>query len=127
MKSQGEVEYHPMIRDLPAWERPRERLLNHGVSALSNAELLAIVLRPGSRAESVLAMSIRLLAQFGGDPTHQNWEALRPLRLRSQGREEDWSDWLAYLIQSSDTGTFSCILFGGSPSEQSNYSRVVPG
>jgi len=68
MRSQGEVEYHPMIRDLPAWERPRERLLNHGVSALSNAELLAIVLRTGSRAESVLAMSTRLLAQFGGLP-----------------------------------------------------------
>jgi DNA repair protein RadC len=53
---------------LPAWERPRERLLNHGVSALSNAELLAIVLRSGSRAENVLALSTRLLAQFGGLP-----------------------------------------------------------
>jgi DNA repair protein RadC len=57
-----------MIRDLPAWERPRERLLSHGVAALSNAELLAIVLRTGSRAESVLAMATRLLAQFGGLP-----------------------------------------------------------
>jgi len=68
MKRQGVVEYHPMIRDLPAWERPRERLLSHGVAALSNAELLAIVLRTGSRAESVLAMATRLLAQFGGLP-----------------------------------------------------------
>ncbi len=62
------VEYQPMIRDLPAWERPRERLLNHGASALNSAELLAIVLRTGSKSESVLSMSTRLLARFGGLP-----------------------------------------------------------
>ncbi len=60
------VEYRPMIRDLPDDERPRERLQYYGAGALSNAELLAIILRVGVKNESVINMSQRLLAQFGG-------------------------------------------------------------
>ena len=55
-----------MIRDLPGGERPRERLRDSGPSALSNAELLAILLRTGTVAENVLDLSARLLAQFQG-------------------------------------------------------------
>ena len=51
-----------MIRDLPGGERPRERLRDRGPAYLSNAELLAILLRTGSAAESVLDMASRLLA-----------------------------------------------------------------
>jgi len=40
------------IRDWPAGERPREKLLAHGAQALSDAELLAIFLRTGSRAKA---------------------------------------------------------------------------
>ena len=40
-----------MIRDLPFEERPRERLLSEGATFLSNAELLAILLRTGSRGQ----------------------------------------------------------------------------
>jgi len=59
-------EYYVMIRDLPAAERPRERLRSYGPSYLSNAELLAIILRTGTPSESVLRLSARLLSQFGG-------------------------------------------------------------
>ncbi|MEE8518930.1 MAG: DNA repair protein RadC [Dehalococcoidia bacterium] len=55
-----------MIRDLPDGDRPRERLRDRGASSLSNAELLAILLRTGTRAESVLDLSTRLLARFQG-------------------------------------------------------------
>ena len=55
-----------MIRDLPASERPRERLGSYGSSYLGNAELLAIILRTGTPSEGVLSLSSRLLAQFGG-------------------------------------------------------------
>ncbi len=58
--------YQPLIRDLPPEERPRERLAEHGVGALSTAELLAITLRVGRPGESALAMATRLLASFGG-------------------------------------------------------------
>ncbi len=60
------VEYRPLIRELPAQERPRERLKKYGAASLSNSELLAIVLRTGAASESVLNLSARLLARFGG-------------------------------------------------------------
>jgi DNA repair protein RadC len=62
----GVVEYQPLIRELPAQERPRERLKRYGAASLSNAELLAIILRTGAASESVLNVSARLLARFGG-------------------------------------------------------------
>jgi DNA repair protein RadC len=58
--------YRLMIRDLPGGERPRERLRDRGPASLSNVELLAILLRTGSAAESVLDMASRLLAQVRG-------------------------------------------------------------
>ncbi|MFN8535090.1 MAG: DNA repair protein RadC [Dehalococcoidia bacterium] len=54
-----------LIRDLPSAERPRERLLQFGPAALSNAELLAIIWRTGTARESVLEMASRVLSQFG--------------------------------------------------------------
>ena len=61
------AQYHVRIRDLPYGERPRERLLQSGASALSNAELLAILLRTGTAGESALDVGRRLLASHGLD------------------------------------------------------------
>jgi DNA repair protein RadC len=61
-----DVEYQPMIRDMPQSERPRERLAGYGAGALSTAELLAILLRTGGPGENVVNLAIRLLAQYGG-------------------------------------------------------------
>jgi DNA repair protein RadC len=55
-----------MIRDFPVDERPRERLINDGANSLSNHELLAILLRTGSKEESVLQLANRLLTHFEG-------------------------------------------------------------
>jgi len=60
------VEYRPMIRDMPSSERPRERLRRMGASTLSNAELLAIILRTGAAGENVVAQATRLLSRFNG-------------------------------------------------------------
>jgi len=60
------IEYHPTIKDLPAAERPRERLQKYGAGSLSTAELLAIILRTGVGGENVLNLAARLLAKFGG-------------------------------------------------------------
>ena len=60
------VEYHPRIKELPADERPRERLRESGPAALSNSELLAIILRTGTASENVLGLAARVLAKFGG-------------------------------------------------------------
>jgi DNA repair protein RadC len=62
------VEYRPTIRQLPASERPRERLRDRGATALSNSELLAIILRTGTPSENALALATAALARFGGLP-----------------------------------------------------------
>ena len=53
------------IRDWPAGERPREKLLRHGPGILSDAELLAIFLRTGLRGKTAVDLARELLAAFG--------------------------------------------------------------
>jgi len=53
------------IHDIPKEGRPRERFLKHGPEALSDAELLAIILRTGKKGENVIDMSNRLIAEYG--------------------------------------------------------------
>jgi DNA repair protein RadC len=54
------------ISDWPLAERPRERLLAKGAQALSDAELLAVVLRTGVRGKSAVELGRELLARFKG-------------------------------------------------------------
>lgn len=49
------------IADLPFVKRPREKLIKYGPDRLSNAELLAVILRTGSRGENVLGLAARIL------------------------------------------------------------------
>jgi len=63
------------IAQWPASERPREKLLTQGPSALSDAELLAIFLRIGCAGKSAVDLARELLSQYGG---------LRPLLESSQ-------------------------------------------
>lgn len=60
------LEYHATVHDMPTEERPRERLRVYGPQALSNAELLAIILRTGTAQDNVLELAGKLLAQFSG-------------------------------------------------------------
>lgn len=62
------------IKELPEDERPRERLLARGPEALTDAELLAIIIRDGTPRESALDLARRLLHKFG---------SLRNMRHRS--------------------------------------------
>lgn len=54
-----------LIREMPAHERPRERLVTAGADALRNAELLAILLRTGMKGVSAVQIAEQLLAKFG--------------------------------------------------------------
>lgn len=51
-----------MIRDVHLADRPRERLIREGAGSLSNQELMAILLRSGTRSESVLVLANRVLS-----------------------------------------------------------------
>jgi len=62
------------IKDWPRADRPRDKLLDRGAATLSNAELLAILLRSGHRGRTALDQARTLLAAAGDD-----WRALAAL------------------------------------------------
>jgi DNA repair protein RadC len=62
------AEYHLTIKELPPGEQPRERLRDYGPAALSDAELLAILLRVGVAGTNVLQLAQQLLVEHGGWP-----------------------------------------------------------
>src|SRR5205823_10832086 len=53
-----------LIRDLPQHERPRERLVLRGADALRDAELIAILLRTGTKGSSAVTIAEQLLKKF---------------------------------------------------------------
>ncbi len=56
-----------MIKNLPYEEQPREKLVTHGVSFLSNSELLAILLRTGTRNKSAIDLGRTIVNKFGNN------------------------------------------------------------
>lgn len=62
---EGTKPYVLKVRDMPSHEKPREKLLAKGVEVLTVAELLAVVLGVGTRKEEVMAMSSRILKEYG--------------------------------------------------------------
>jgi DNA repair protein RadC len=60
------AEYHVRIKELPASEQPRERLRDYGPSALSDAELVAILLRVGVQGLNVVQLAQKMLIDHGG-------------------------------------------------------------
>ena len=55
-----------LLKDLPHAARPREKLLSRGAGALSDAELLALLLRSGIPGKNVLMLAQELVDRFGG-------------------------------------------------------------
>lgn len=55
----------PKIRELPEDDRPREKLLKRGVAALTDAELIAILLRTGLPGANAVAVAAQLLERYG--------------------------------------------------------------
>ena len=54
------------LKDLPADQRPREKLLARGAAALADTELLALLLRAGIKGKGVFSLAQELLDEFGG-------------------------------------------------------------
>ena len=53
------------IKSIPEDDRPQEKLLKYGANNLSNSELIAVILRTGSRDENVVKLSQRILSEDG--------------------------------------------------------------
>lgn len=62
----AEIKYNVAISDLPESERPREKMYKMGPKALSNAELLAIILRTGIKNQSALNLAYKILSKHNG-------------------------------------------------------------
>lgn len=60
------AQYYLRIRELPEHEKPRERLRDQGPAALSDAELLAILLRVGVSGANAVQLAQQILTEFGG-------------------------------------------------------------
>ncbi|PTL38671.1 RadC family protein [Alkalicoccus saliphilus] len=74
-----------MIRDVPKSERPRERLLRAGASVLSNQELIALMLGSGTKSESVLELSGRVIRHFDGLRLLKEATAVELMEIRGIG------------------------------------------
>lgn len=67
------------VKEMSREQQPREKLKRYGAESLSNAELLAIILRTGTRRMNVVQMSQALLDHFGGlrHLARKDWQQLR--------------------------------------------------
>ncbi|CBZ04900.1 JAB domain-containing protein [Clostridium botulinum] len=54
------------IKDLPKNERPQERLIRYGAEVLSNSELLAVILRTGTKNQNIMMLASSLIKETGG-------------------------------------------------------------
>ncbi len=83
----SEDPYQPLrLKDLAVGERPQERLEKLGPAALSDAELLAMLLRSGSKGYNVLVVAQRLIAEAGSFAALVQWTETDFRRLKGIGR-----------------------------------------
>jgi len=73
----GDRQYVLKINDLPPEEKPREKLIAQGPQSLSIAELLAVLFMVGTRHEDVIAMSQRVLKEYGEKAIAQQTDAVK--------------------------------------------------
>jgi DNA repair protein RadC len=74
------------LRETAVGERPQERLERHGADALSDTELLAMLLRSGTRGQDVLTLASRLMAEGGSLAALVTWTAGDFRKLKGIGR-----------------------------------------
>lgn len=74
------------LRDTAVGERPQERIVQFGAGALSDSELLALVLRSGTHGQDVLTLSTRLIAEAGSLAGLVGWRQEDFRQLKGIGR-----------------------------------------
>jgi len=76
----------PRIQDLATGERPQERLEKHGPGALSDTELLAMLLRSGRKGLSAVGMSQQLITEAGSLAGLTRWREADFRKIKGIGR-----------------------------------------
>ena len=74
------------LRETALYERPRERLERCGAAALSDTELLALILRSGTRGADVLQVAATLIARAGSIAALIDWSPAELRRIKGIGR-----------------------------------------
>ncbi|MBQ6546555.1 MAG: DNA repair protein RadC [Bacilli bacterium] len=74
-----------MIKEIPISERPREKLIKYGRENLTDAELLAIVLKTGTKNCSVNDLAVNVIKEFGGIENLKNVSLNRLVRIKGIG------------------------------------------
>lgn len=74
------------VKDLAVGERPQERLEQHGPGALSDSELLAMLLRSGQKGQSVVTISRQLITEAGSLAGLTRWREADFRRIKGIGR-----------------------------------------
>ena len=83
----NDASYQPLrLKDLAVSDRPQERLEQLGPGALSDTELLAMLLRSGSKGHNVITIAQRLIAEAGSLPALVKWNESDFRRLKGIGR-----------------------------------------
>lgn len=73
------------LREIPTGERPQERLERHGPGALSDTELVAMLLRSGTKGHDVMTLAARLIAEAGSLAGLISWKEADYRRLKGIG------------------------------------------
>jgi hypothetical protein len=102
------------------WHAPRSRVAWHAAREWA-ATFERVVAVAGDRLVDAVERWDGRLADLGGDPAREDWSTFRPLRL---SREEDWSDWLAHLLERSRSGRFPARLFSGDAQDADRWKVV---
>jgi len=108
-----------MIATRPEIKYSWDFLQSFDIGAVPSADDWQSIMRLSDKAEEAIKPHIselkklevlwaKRLAPVCGHQVNINWSKFRPLRL---SREEDWSDWLAWLLENSQTGVFAYSLF----------------
>ena len=79
MDNNLDFERNYTIKELPVTERPREKLYSHGPSALSNEELLAIIIRTGNKNDTAIDLARKVLSSDGRGLVHLRDTSLQNL------------------------------------------------
>ncbi|GAB4153287.1 MAG: DNA repair protein RadC [Ignavibacteriales bacterium] len=76
------------VKDLPLDDRPREKMFLRGVQSLSDSELIAILLRTGTKGESVIQVALNLLNKFGNISLLANQNAATISKVKGIGKDK---------------------------------------
>ena len=74
-----------MIKEIPKYERPREKLLLNGVKSLSNSELLAIIIKSGTKGKSAIEIANEILNNINSLKDLKDMELLELIKVKGLG------------------------------------------